>query len=240
MPDEPKILAFAGSARAESWNQKLVPAAVAGGEQRGAEVTTIDLRDFPMPIFDEDFEAAEGTPEHARRFKRLLMEHDGFLIACPESNSSNTPLLKNVIDWASGPDKDSAGPVFGCRGRCAAVVAAMMSPPLLLFTVTTWPTIPTLTVAAMFVEPDSVAPLTLKPAGNVISTLPPVGTAPTVVKSTVTLPVAPATRDAGVTDVPVRAAASTFGTANVSSTTAAATSAAKTCQKRIRRSGSTI
>ena len=124
MANEPKILAFAGSARAESWNKKLVPAAVAGAEQRGAAVTTIDLRDFPMPIFDEDFEAAEGTPEHARRFKRLLMEHDGFLIACPEYNSSITPLLKNVIDWASRPDKDDAGPLVAFRGKCAALMAA--------------------------------------------------------------------------------------------------------------------
>jgi len=29
------------------------------------------------------------------------MTHQGFLIACPEYNSSITPLLKNAIDWAS-------------------------------------------------------------------------------------------------------------------------------------------
>ncbi len=34
------------------------------------------------------------------------LAHQGFLIACPEYNSSITPLLKNAIDWASRPEPD--------------------------------------------------------------------------------------------------------------------------------------
>lgn len=33
-----------------------------------------------------------------------MKAHQGFLIACPEYNSSITPLLKNAIDWASRPE----------------------------------------------------------------------------------------------------------------------------------------
>ena len=37
--------------------------------------------------------------EEIDRFKALLREHQGWLIAAPEYNSGITPLLKNAIDW---------------------------------------------------------------------------------------------------------------------------------------------
>jgi NAD(P)H-dependent FMN reductase len=81
----------------------LVKVAAEGARAAGAEVTYLDLRDLPLPLFDEDLEAKEGLPENARRLKELLISHQGFLIACPEYNSSITPVLKNAIDWASRP-----------------------------------------------------------------------------------------------------------------------------------------
>ena len=56
-----------------------------------------------MPLYDGDLEEREGLPEHAVRFKALMMASQGLLIAAPEYNSSITPLLKNTIDWASRP-----------------------------------------------------------------------------------------------------------------------------------------
>lgn len=99
----PKILAFAGSTRTDSYNKKLVQIAANGARTAGAEVTYLDLRDLPMPIYDEDLEAAEGIPPNALKLKELMMQHQGLLIACPEYNSSITPVLKNAIDWASRP-----------------------------------------------------------------------------------------------------------------------------------------
>ncbi|NOT85612.1 MAG: NAD(P)H-dependent oxidoreductase, partial [Methylococcaceae bacterium] len=96
-----KILAFAGSARKDSFNQKLVNIAARGAESVGAAVTVLTLADFEMPLYNADFEASFGLPEKAKAFKQLLIEHDGFLIASPEYNSAFSPLLKNVIDWAS-------------------------------------------------------------------------------------------------------------------------------------------
>lgn len=100
----PKILAFAGSTRSESWNKKLVKVAVEGARTAGAEVTLVDLRDFPMPLYDGDLEAASGLPEHARRLKRLFTDHQGLLISSPEYNSSIPAVLKNAIDWVSRPE----------------------------------------------------------------------------------------------------------------------------------------
>lgn len=96
-----RILAFSGSLRKESFNQKLVSIAAEGAREAGAEVTLISLRDFPMPLMDEDLEAAHGMPEHAQTLKNLFLGHDGLLLACPEYNSSITPALKNAIDWVS-------------------------------------------------------------------------------------------------------------------------------------------
>ncbi len=97
----PKILAFAGSTRIDSYNKKLVKIAAAGASSVGAEVTYIDLRDIPMPLFDEDLEKNEPLPNNVRKFKDLLLESQGLLIASPEYNSSITAVLKNAIDWAS-------------------------------------------------------------------------------------------------------------------------------------------
>jgi chromate reductase, NAD(P)H dehydrogenase (quinone) len=101
MAYQPKILCFAGSLRAESLNKKLVKVAMAGAKKAGAEVTYVDLKDYPMPIYDGDIEAASGLPENAKKFKALMKAHQGFLISCPEYNSSITAALKNAIDWAS-------------------------------------------------------------------------------------------------------------------------------------------
>jgi chromate reductase, NAD(P)H dehydrogenase (quinone) len=98
-----KILAFAGSARKDSFNKKLVKIASAGAKAAGAEVTYLDFRDLPLPFYDEDLEITEGLPENALKLKAMMKAHQGFLIACPEYNSSITALLKNAIDWASRP-----------------------------------------------------------------------------------------------------------------------------------------
>lgn len=121
-----KILAFSGSARKNSYNQRLVRIAASAAAQAGAETTIIDLADFPMPIFSQDLEAEQGMPDNAREFKRLLIENDGFLIASPEYNSAFSPLLKNVIDWASRKESDDESPLLAYRGKAAAIMSASL------------------------------------------------------------------------------------------------------------------
>ncbi|MDP2653194.1 MAG: NAD(P)H-dependent oxidoreductase [Candidatus Omnitrophota bacterium] len=97
----PKILAFAGSTRTDSFNKKLVKIAAAGAQAAGAQVTCVDLRDFPMPLYDGDLEIKEGIPASVQKFKEILLAHQGLLISSPEYNSSIPGVLKNAIDWAS-------------------------------------------------------------------------------------------------------------------------------------------
>jgi len=118
-----RILAFAGSARSGSWNRKLLRIAVRQARELGAEVTEVDLGELNLPMFDEDFESDQGLPEGAKRLKRLMFDADGLLIACPEYNSSITPLLKNAIDWASRVEEGES-PLQAYQGKVAALVSA--------------------------------------------------------------------------------------------------------------------
>ena len=101
MTYQPKILAFAGSLRKDSYNKKLVKIAIRGAEEAGAKVTYIDLKDYTLPIYDQEVEDSQGLPENALLLKKMMMEHDGFLLSCPEYNSSMSAAFKNVIDWTS-------------------------------------------------------------------------------------------------------------------------------------------
>lgn len=118
-----KILAFAGSTRKGSFNKKLLRVAVESLRQAGAEVTEVDLADYDMPILNQDDEAANGLPPAAKALQDLLFEHDGLFLACPEYNSSITPLLKNTLDWISRPNGDRAS-TAGFRGKPVALVSA--------------------------------------------------------------------------------------------------------------------
>ena len=119
-----RILAFSGSSRVDSFNTRLVAIAAAGAGDAGAEVTRINLGDFPMPLMNEDLEASEGMPAAAREFKQLMIGHDGFLIASPEYNSAFSPLLKNALDWASRSEAKDEPPLQGFRGKVATLMAA--------------------------------------------------------------------------------------------------------------------
>ena len=99
----PKILALAGSIRTDSFNKKLVKIAAEGARSAGAEVTVIDLKDYPLPLYDGDCEIALGVPAPALQLRQMVAESDGLLIASPEYNGSISAVLKNVIDWISRP-----------------------------------------------------------------------------------------------------------------------------------------
>lgn len=118
-----RLLAFAGSSRKDSFNKLLVRVAAGGARAAGADVTSLDLKDYPLPIFDEDLEKAQGLPENAKKLKRMFIESHGFLISSPEYNSSISALLKNTIDWLSRPN-DGEAPMAAFQGKVASLLSA--------------------------------------------------------------------------------------------------------------------
>lgn len=119
----PRILAFAGSARRESFNRTLLRAAAAAAEARGARVTALELAELGLPIYDGDLERESGLPEGARRMKDMLRGHDALIVAVPEYNGGYTPLLKNALDWVSRAE-DGEAPCAAYAGLAAALVGA--------------------------------------------------------------------------------------------------------------------
>ena len=120
---KPKILAFAGSTRTDSFNKKLVKTAAIGAKDAGADVTVIDLRDFQVPIYDGDLEMKDGLPSSARKLKDLMLAHQGLLISSPEYNSSISGVLKNTIDWASR-QSDGEIPLACFKDKVAGLMSA--------------------------------------------------------------------------------------------------------------------
>ncbi|MDG3005919.1 NADPH-dependent FMN reductase [Paludisphaera mucosa] len=119
----PRILAFAGSLRRESFNKKLVRIAANAARDAGAEVALIDLEDYPLPLFDQDLEAEQGMPGNGAKLKQIFIDHDGLLVASPEYNTSITADLKNAIDWVSRP-APCEPPLAAFRGKVAALMSA--------------------------------------------------------------------------------------------------------------------
>jgi chromate reductase, NAD(P)H dehydrogenase (quinone) len=124
-----KLLAMAGSTRAGSLNQALLDLAVADARAKGAEVTSIRLKDFDLPIYDGDLEANDFPPA-ARELKALFVAHQGFLMATPEHNGSTSAVLKNAIDWVSRPTEpgETMVTLAAFRGKVAGLMAASISP----------------------------------------------------------------------------------------------------------------
>jgi chromate reductase, NAD(P)H dehydrogenase (quinone) len=115
-PPEPvTFLGIAGSLRRRSYNRGLIRAAVELAPS-GITVVPYDLAD--VPLYNGDVEA-EGDPEPVARFKRAIAAADGLLIATPEYNHCIPGVLKNAIDWASRPARQSV-----LSGRPVAVMGA--------------------------------------------------------------------------------------------------------------------
>jgi len=119
-----RLLFFAGSSRANSFNKKLAQLGAMIAEANGIASTFADIGDYPMPIYNGDLERAEGQPENAHKFKALMEAHTGVFIACPEYNASITPVLKNTLDWVSHVREEGEAPLQVYKTRVFALGAA--------------------------------------------------------------------------------------------------------------------
>lgn len=118
-----RIIAFAGSTRTGSYNKNILKTAVFGAREAGAEVSVIDLKDYPMPLYDGDLEEKEGIPENGKKLKELFNTHHALLLALPEYNSSMTGVFKNTIDWVSRTEKGEI-PLQCFVGKVAGLISA--------------------------------------------------------------------------------------------------------------------
>ena len=120
----PKILVIPGSMRTGSHNVKLAALATKELTLLDVEVTRISLSDYPLPLYDADFDARAGQPANAVKLKHMIMAHQGVFITSPEYSASVTPVLKNAIDWVSRV-RERGDPTYAAfKGRVFAIASA--------------------------------------------------------------------------------------------------------------------
>lgn len=94
-----KILVFAGSNKSSSINHQLV--VFAASQVVGHHVEVIKLTDYPLPLFGEDIEKAEGYSVNLRMLLNKIKEADALIISVNEHNRMISSFFKNILDWLS-------------------------------------------------------------------------------------------------------------------------------------------
>jgi NAD(P)H-dependent FMN reductase len=99
------ISVIVGSTRAGRFSEKPARWILRHLEKRaGVDARLLDLRDFPLPFFDQPLTPAmPGRPafEHdiVKQWTAAIGESDGFVFVTPEYNYGTSAVLKNAIDW---------------------------------------------------------------------------------------------------------------------------------------------
>lgn len=105
------LLAISGSLREGSLNTALARNA------RELVAPDIELRVMTLhgvPLYDGDFEQAQGIPEAVEQLKAAVRAARGVMLVTPEYNNGIPGVFKNAIDWLSRP-ASGIGDVFGDR-----------------------------------------------------------------------------------------------------------------------------
>lgn len=123
---KPKIAIIVGSTRAArfadvptQWIAKIAKS------HADIDVEIVDLRDWPLPFFDEVASSAWAPSQNevAQRWQKKVAEFDGFIFTAAEYNHAPTGVLKNAIDYAANEwNKKPAGFVgYGSVGGARAI-----------------------------------------------------------------------------------------------------------------------
>ncbi len=100
-PGPLRVLVFGAAMRAGSTNARLASLVAGLIAETGATVDLAAMRDFDMPLYDGDLEAATGIPDGALALHGRVELADAVVISSPEYNASVPGVLKNAIDWVS-------------------------------------------------------------------------------------------------------------------------------------------
>ncbi|MET0170672.1 MAG: NAD(P)H-dependent oxidoreductase [Aliihoeflea sp.] len=123
---KPKIAIVIGSVRPNrfaghpaQWIKEL------GDARSDLDFEIVDLKDYPMPLFDEEVSPAWGPSKNevAQRWQAKLAEFDGFIFTAAEYNHAPTGVLKNALDYAvhEWANKPAAFVGYGGVGGARAV-----------------------------------------------------------------------------------------------------------------------
>ncbi|MCP1144361.1 NADPH-dependent FMN reductase [Lysinibacillus endophyticus] len=113
-----KVGIISGSLRKESYSKK-IGENVAQLFPQDYETQFIDIGN--LPLYNEDIDNENTSPEEYTTFRNTLKEMDAILFITPEYNRSIPGALKNAIDVGSRPYGQSAW-----NGKPAAIISQSM------------------------------------------------------------------------------------------------------------------
>ncbi|WP_069161216.1 NADPH-dependent FMN reductase [Nocardia altamirensis] len=120
-----RIAIILGSTRPNRNGPQVAQWVLDSASRRGdAEFELIDLRDHPLPHFDEPVPPMFGPSVHAhtRAWAERIAPFDGFVFVTPEYNHSTPGVVKNAIDhlFAEWADKAVGFVSYGVDGGVRA------------------------------------------------------------------------------------------------------------------------
>jgi NAD(P)H-dependent FMN reductase len=120
---KPKIAIILSTTRAARFGHKAGQWIVDIAKQRhDIDVKLIDLRDHPLPFFDEVASNAwvpTQNPEGVR-WQKKIAQYDGYIFVTAEYNHGVSAVLKNALDFAYPEWNRKAAAFFGYGGVGAA------------------------------------------------------------------------------------------------------------------------
>ena len=93
------LMAFAGSNSSTSINYQLVQ--YTAGCIEGHTVQLLNMANFPLPMYSEDYEKSHGFANSLAELRDDLVKANGLLLSVNEHNSNPSAYFKNLIDWLS-------------------------------------------------------------------------------------------------------------------------------------------
>jgi NAD(P)H-dependent FMN reductase len=129
-----KIAVIVGSVREGRVTGKLAKW-VAAEVAKVADVETLDLKDYPLPLFAEG-KSPRYSPDYSpvpegKKWIDKMAQFDGYVIVTPEYNRAMPGVLKNAFDYLDSrvADKPAAIVAHGVTGGAQAVASLRVTLP---------------------------------------------------------------------------------------------------------------
>ncbi len=101
-----KLAIILGSTRENRTTERLAQWVLGGaGKKEGIDAEIVDLRDYPMPFFDEPKSPRYNPDRHidetAQKWLARIQAADAYIFVTPEYNHSIPGVLKNALDYVT-------------------------------------------------------------------------------------------------------------------------------------------